>query len=114
MAGNQSESSATQARAVGSGSVMFQPSGARAPHTSSNRSNPGMDFAAMVRSGPAARSIPGFDRFEEVWDARAPLGWNISDPGPTARACVALLSDWFPATTGEIVHVDGGVHAVGA
>ena len=46
--------------------------------------------------------------------ARAPLGWNITDPEPTARACVALLSDWFPATTGEIVHVDGGVHAVGA
>jgi hypothetical protein len=54
VAGNQSESSATQARAVGSGSVMLQPSGARVPHTSSNRSKPGMDFAAMVRSGPAA------------------------------------------------------------
>jgi len=56
----------------------------------------------------------GFDRFEDVWGTRAPLGWNITDPEPTARACVALLSDWFPATTGEIVHVDGGVHAVGA
>ena len=62
----------------------------------------------------AAKSIPGFERFEEVWDSRAPLGWDITDPEPTARACVALLSDWFPATTGEIVHVDGGVHAVGA
>ena len=71
-----------------------------------------------VAAGPlrtmAAKSIPGFDRFEDVWGTRAPLGWNITDPEPTARACVALLSDWFPATTGEIVHVDGGVHAVGA
>ncbi len=72
----------------------------------------------LVAAGPlktmAAKSIPGFDRFEGVWGDRAPLGWDISDPGPAARACVALLSDWFPATTGEIVHVDGGVHAVGA
>lgn len=72
----------------------------------------------LVAAGPlrtmAARSIPGFDRFEGVWDTRAPLGWNITDPEPVARACVALFSDWFPATTGEIVHVDGGVHAVGA
>jgi len=72
----------------------------------------------LVAAGPlrtmAAKSIPGFDRFEDVWDTRAPLGWSITDPEPTARACVALLSDWFPATTGEIVHVDGGVHAVGA
>src|SRR5438067_1095511 len=45
---------------------------------------------------------------------QAPLGWDITDHAPAARACVALLSDWFPATTGEIVHVDGGVHAVGA
>src|ERR1700760_1924343 len=66
----------------------------------------------LVAAGPlrtmAANAIPGFDRFEDVWGARAPLGWNITDPEPTARACVALLSDWFPATTGEIVHVDGG------
>jgi meromycolic acid enoyl-[acyl-carrier-protein] reductase len=72
----------------------------------------------LVASGPvrtmAAKSIPGFDRFEGVWGERAPLGWDITDPEPTARACVALLSDWFPATTGEIVHVDGGVHAMGA
>src|ERR1700755_1033489 len=72
----------------------------------------------LVAAGPlrtmAAKAIPGFDRFEDVWGSRAPLGWNITDPEPTARACVALLSDWFPATTGEIVHVDGGVHAVGA
>ena len=71
----------------------------------------------LVSAGPlrtmAAKSIPGFAAFEDVWPARAPLGWAISDPGPAARACVALLSDWFPATTGEIVHADGGVHAVG-
>jgi enoyl-[acyl-carrier protein] reductase I len=72
----------------------------------------------LVAAGPlrtmAAKSIPGFDTYEAVWTARAPLGWNVSDTEPAARACVALLSDWFPATTGEIVHVDGGVHAVGA
>jgi enoyl-[acyl-carrier protein] reductase I len=71
----------------------------------------------LVAAGPlrtmAAKSIPGFAAFEEVWPARAPLGWEISNPEPAARACVALLSDWFPATTGEIVHADGGVHAVG-
>ncbi len=71
----------------------------------------------LVAAGPlrtmAAKSIPGFSAFEDMWDGRAPLGWDLSDPGAAARACVALLSDWFPATTGEIVHVDGGVHAVG-
>jgi enoyl ACP reductase len=72
----------------------------------------------LVAAGPlrtmAAKSIPGFAQFEEIWDQRAPLGWDITDPEPVARACVSLLSDWFPATTGEIVHVDGGFHAVGA
>ncbi len=71
----------------------------------------------LVSAGPlrtmAAKSIPGFDRFEGLWGERAPLGWNITDPEPAARGCVALLSDWFPATTGEIVHVDGGAHAMG-
>src|SRR6202044_3572714 len=71
----------------------------------------------LVAAGPlktmAAKSIPGFEKFEEVWAQRAPLGWDIANPEAAARACVALLSDWFPATTGEIVHVDGGVHAVG-
>jgi enoyl ACP reductase len=71
----------------------------------------------LVSAGPlrtmAAKSIPGFEKFEGVWADRAPLGWDITDPEPAARACVALLSDWFPATTGEIVHSDGGVHAVG-
>jgi meromycolic acid enoyl-[acyl-carrier-protein] reductase len=72
----------------------------------------------LVAAGPirtmAARSIPGFDAFEDVWTERAPLGWDIKDPEPVAAACVALLSDLFPATTGEMVHVDGGYHAVGA
>ena len=72
----------------------------------------------LVAAGPlrttAAKSIPGFDTLQDVWTSRAPLGWDVSDPEPAARACVALLSDWFPRTTGEIVHVDGGVHAVGA
>jgi len=72
----------------------------------------------LVAAGPvrtmAAKSIPGFSKFEDVWDERAPLGWDIKDPEPVGRACVALLSDFFPATTGEIVHVDGGFHAIGA
>ena len=72
----------------------------------------------LVAAGPirtmAAKSIPGFAEFESVWQDRAPIGWNIDDPEPAARGCVALLSDWFPKTTGEIVHVDGGVHAIGA
>lgn len=72
----------------------------------------------LVSAGPlrtmAAKSIPGFDAFEDMWTTRAPLGWNLTDPTPTAQACVALLSDWFPATTGEIVHVDGGFHSQGA
>ena len=72
----------------------------------------------LMASGPvktmAAKSIPGFEAFEGMWDQRAPLGWNLADPEPPARGCVALLSDWFPATTGEIVHVDGGAHAMGA
>jgi enoyl-[acyl-carrier protein] reductase I len=72
----------------------------------------------LVSAGPlrtmAAKSIPGFERFEPFWEERAPLGWDITNHGPAAQACVALLSDWFPATTGEIVHVDGGVHAMGA
>ncbi len=72
----------------------------------------------LVAAGPvrtmAARSIPGFEAFEDVWNDRAPLGWDIRDPEPVASACVALLSDLFPATTGEMVHVDGGYHAIGA
>jgi enoyl ACP reductase len=72
----------------------------------------------LVAAGPiktiAARSIPGFSKFEDVWDDRAPLGWDVRDSSAVAKACVALLSDWFPQTTGEIVHVDGGYHATGA
>jgi enoyl-[acyl-carrier protein] reductase I len=61
----------------------------------------------------AAKSSPGFSAFEDAWSGRAPLGWNNEDAGPVARSTLALLSDWFPATTGEIVHVDGGFHAMG-
>ena len=72
----------------------------------------------LVSAGPyrsvAAKSIPGFAKFEEVWVERAPLGWDVKDAEPIAKAVVALLSDWFPATTGEKIHVDGGFHAVGA
>ncbi len=72
----------------------------------------------LVSAGPlrtmAAKSIPGFEKFEDAWTERAPLGWDLTDQIPTAKAVCALLSDWFPATTGEIVHVDGGFHAIGA
>jgi enoyl-[acyl-carrier protein] reductase I len=72
----------------------------------------------LIAAGPirtmAAKSIPGFEQFETAWNERAPLGWDVRDPEPAARACVALLSDFFPATTGEVVHVDGGYHAIGA
>ncbi|PWV49352.1 enoyl-ACP reductase FabI [Nocardiopsis sp. L17-MgMaSL7] len=72
----------------------------------------------LVSAGPlstmAARSIPGFEELAKHWPERAPLGWDVSDPEPAAKAVVALLSDWFPATTGEIVHVDGGFHSTGA
>lgn len=71
----------------------------------------------LVAAGPirtmAAKSIPGFEAFEDVWGQRAPLGWDIKDPEPVAKACVALMSDYFPATTGEMLHVDGGFHAMG-
>jgi enoyl-[acyl-carrier protein] reductase I len=72
----------------------------------------------LISAGPiksmAARSIPGFEDLATVWDSRSPLKWDLSDPEPAARGVVALLSDWFPKTTGEIVHVDGGLHAIGA
>jgi enoyl-[acyl-carrier protein] reductase I len=71
----------------------------------------------LVAAGPlrtmAAKSIPGFATFEDAWDGRAPLGWDNADASAVARSTLALLSDWFPATTGEIVHVDGGFHAMG-
>jgi meromycolic acid enoyl-[acyl-carrier-protein] reductase len=72
----------------------------------------------LVSAGPiksmAAKSIPGFEELADVWNTRAPIGWDLADPEPAARGVVALLSDWFPKTTGEIVHVDGGVHMMGA
>ena len=72
----------------------------------------------LVAAGPirtiAARSIPGFEQFEDAWNERAPLGWDVKDATPVAAACVALFSDLFPATTGEVIHVDGGYHAIGA
>jgi enoyl-[acyl-carrier protein] reductase I len=72
----------------------------------------------LVAAGPirtmAAKSIPGFAAFEEAWNVRAPLGWDVHDSSAVAHAVVALLSDWFPQTTGEIIHVDGGYHAMGA
>jgi meromycolic acid enoyl-[acyl-carrier-protein] reductase len=71
----------------------------------------------LVAAGPvrtmAATSIPGFAKFEDAWADRAPLGWDNTNAEPVARSTLALLSDWFPATTGEIVHVDGGFHAMG-
>jgi meromycolic acid enoyl-[acyl-carrier-protein] reductase len=71
----------------------------------------------LVAAGPvktmAAKSIPGFKKFEDVWDGRAPLGWDVTDSTAVAKAAVALLSDWFPMTTGEMIHVDGGFHATG-
>jgi enoyl-[acyl-carrier protein] reductase I len=72
----------------------------------------------LVSAGPiksmAAKSIPGFEELADVWNHRAPIGWDLTDPEPAGRGVVALLSDWFPKTTGEIVHVDGGVHMMGA
>jgi meromycolic acid enoyl-[acyl-carrier-protein] reductase len=71
----------------------------------------------LIAAGPirtmAAKSIPGFATFEDAWNGRAPLGWNNEDAEPVARSTLALLSDWFPATTGELIHVDGGFHAMG-
>jgi meromycolic acid enoyl-[acyl-carrier-protein] reductase len=72
----------------------------------------------LVSAGPlktlAAKAIPGFEDLESMWSGRSPLGWDETDTVPAAKSVVALLSDFFPATTGEIVHVDGGYHAMGA
>ncbi len=71
-----------------------------------------------VSAGPlrtmAAKGVPGFDALADGWGRRAPLGWDIQDPGPVARTVAFLLSDWSRGITGEIVHVDGGYHAMGA
>lgn len=72
----------------------------------------------LVSAGPilsiAAKSVESFRSFQDVWGEKAPLGWNANDAAPVGKAIVALLSDWFPMTTGEIIHVDGGFHAMGA
>jgi len=71
----------------------------------------------LIAAGPiktmAAKSIPGFEDFESVWNSKAPLVWDCADPIPAAQGAVALLSSFFTKTTGEIIHVDGGVHAIG-
>jgi len=72
----------------------------------------------LIAAGPlgtvAARGIPGFDGLASLWSRQAPLGWDVSDPEPVANAICWLLSDYSRGITGEIVHVDGGFHAVGA
>jgi enoyl-[acyl-carrier protein] reductase I len=72
----------------------------------------------LVAAGPletlAKRAIGGAEEFNQVWGQRAPIGWDPKDLQPTAKAVVALLSDWFPKTTGEMIHVDGGLHSTGA
>lgn len=71
-----------------------------------------------VSAGPlattAAKGIPGFDRLVNAWGTRAPLGWKADDPQPVAGAVAFLLSDWSRGITGEMIHVDGGYHAMGA
>lgn len=71
----------------------------------------------LVAAGPlrtmAAKSIEGFSSFEETWGERAPLGWDITDARPVARVLCSVLGDWMPGVTGEIIHCDGGVHAIG-
>ena len=72
----------------------------------------------LVSAGPlrtiAAKGIPGFDALADGWGERAPLGWDTGDPTPVAKAAVFLLSDWASGITGEILHVDGGYHAIGS
>jgi meromycolic acid enoyl-[acyl-carrier protein] reductase len=72
----------------------------------------------LVSAGPlgtvAARGIPGFEQLADRFREQAPLGWDTSDPVPVARTICFLLSDYAQAITGEIVHVDGGFHAIGA
>ena len=72
----------------------------------------------LIAAGPiktiAAKSIPEFQQFEDGWNPQSPLGWDVFDTEPVAKSTVALLSDWFPSTTGEMIHVDGGFHSTGA
>jgi enoyl ACP reductase len=71
----------------------------------------------LVSAGPlktvAAGGIPGFEQLATAWERQAPLGWDVTDPVPVAQAICFLLSDWSRAISGEIVHVDGGFHAMG-
>lgn len=71
----------------------------------------------LVSAGPlktvAAGGIPGFQTLSDAWGRQAPLGWDVEDPEPVARTICFLLSDWARAISGEIVHVDGGFHAMG-
>ena len=71
----------------------------------------------LISAGPietlAANGIPGFDRLATSWRAQAPLGWDTGDPAPVADAACFLLSDLARAISGEILHVDGGFHAMG-
>ena len=72
----------------------------------------------LVSAGPlgtvAARGIPGFEQLADLWRRQAPLGWDVEDPVPVARTVCWLLSDYARGISGEIVHVDGGFHALGA
>jgi len=72
----------------------------------------------LVSAGPlgtvAARGIPGFGQLADLWRVQAPLGWDIEDPGPVADTICFLFSDYARGISGEIVHVDGGFHAIGA
>ena len=71
-----------------------------------------------VSAGPirtmAGKNIPGFDAIAGTWSKRAPLDWSLVDATPVGQMCAFLLSDWSSMTTGEMVHVDGGYHALGA
>jgi enoyl-[acyl-carrier protein] reductase I len=71
-----------------------------------------------VSAGPlktiAGKGIPGFEQIADSWSRRAPLGWDASDPTPVGRAVAFLLSDLSSGITGELIHVDGGFHAMGA
>jgi len=72
----------------------------------------------LVSAGPlgtvASRAIPGFEQLADRFREQAPLGWDVSDPVPVARAICFMLSDYSQAITAEILHVDGGFHAIGA
>ena len=70
----------------------------------------------LVAAGPVrtmlSRAVPESEALAAEWTSRAPLGWDADSTHAVARTAVALLSDWLPATTGEVLHADGGRHAV--